>query len=179
MRFTSAIYNGTYLLLALAKYNPELTASNRASKETAANEKRRYQIYTSGQSRSVTRSVGARRQFVAGQAVFWTDPDGMEWAGTILKRTDFNNGFEIKLHRDMEDGGEVETRTVDCSEISPDLSADGLGDDDEYELLIPSSSYDRKFAVGRTKGEDYLSIQVRCGEYTVVHDASGGALFGK
>jgi hypothetical protein len=31
-----------------------------------------------------------------------------------------------------DDGGEVETRTVDCSEISPDLSGDGLGDDDEY-----------------------------------------------
>jgi hypothetical protein len=36
------------------------------------------------------------------------------------------------------DGGEMETRTVDCSEISPDLSADGLADEDEYELLIPS-----------------------------------------
>jgi hypothetical protein len=176
-RFTSAIYNGSYILQALAQSHPELATSSRAVEETLVNEKRRRQIYTTGKSRSVTRSVSARRQFVAGQAVFWKDDDGMEWAGTILRqiRTDLNNVFEIMLHRNMvDDGGEVETRTVDCSEISPDLSGDGLGDDDEYELLIPSSAYDRKFAVGRTMEENYLSIQVRCGEYTVVHDASGG-----
>jgi hypothetical protein len=176
-RFTSAIYIGSYILRALAQSHPLLATSSRAVEETLANEKRRHQIYTTGQSRSVTRSVSARRQFVAGQAVFWEDPDGMEWAGTIvqhIRTEDFNNEFEIRLHRNMVDGEEVETRTVDCSEISPDLSADGLGDDEEYELLIPSSAYDRKFAVGRTNGEDYLSIQVRCGEYTVVHDASGG-----
>ena len=74
----------------------------------------------------------------------------------------------------MVDGGELETLTVDCSDISPDLSADGLGDDGEYELLIPPSFYDEKFAKGRANGEDYLTIQVRCGVYTVVHDASGG-----
>ena len=114
----------------------------------------RREIYMTGQSRSVTRSVSARRQFVAGQAVFWRDPGDNEWAGTILQqiRTDFNNEFEIQLHRNMVDGGEVETRTVHCSEISPDLGADGLGDDDDYELLIPSSAYDTKFAVGGTNG---------------------------
>jgi hypothetical protein len=174
--FTSSIYNGSYILQALAKYHPQVATSTRAADVTVANERRRRKVYTTMQSRSVTRSVSARRQFVAGQAVFWRDPDGMEWAGTIVQhcRTAFSNGFEIKLHRHMVDGEEVEMRTVDSSEISPDLSADGLGDDDEYELLVPSSSYDRKFADGPTKGEDYLSIQVRCGEYTVVHDASGG-----
>jgi hypothetical protein len=54
----------------------------------------------------------------------------------------------------------------DSSEMLPDLSADGLGDDDDYELLIHSSAYVRKSDVGCVKGKDYLSIQV--------HDASGG-----
>jgi hypothetical protein len=174
--FTSAIYNGCYILKALAIYHPQMATSTRATDVTVANERRRHEVYATRQSRSVTRSVSARRQFVAGQAVFWKDPDGMEWAGTIVRhcRTAFSNVFEIKLHRDTVDGKEVKMRTVDSSEISPDLSADGLGDDDEYELLVPSSSYDRKFADGATNGEDYLSVQVRCGEYTVVHDASGG-----
>jgi hypothetical protein len=175
-RFTSAIYNGSYILQALAKSHPKLATSIRAVEETLANEKRRHRIYTSGDSRSVTRSVSARRNFYAGQAVFWTDHHGMEWTGSIVQRVPSESKIEykIKLHRDNIDCGSEETFTVDCSEIAPDFSVDGLGDDDDYELLIPSSSYDRKFAAGRRKGEDYLSIQVRCGEYTVVHDSSGG-----
>jgi hypothetical protein len=58
--------------------------------------------------------------------------------------------------------------------LSHDIQKYGLGDDDEHELLNPSSATERKFAVGRTKGENDLSVQVRCGEYTVVHGASGG-----
>jgi hypothetical protein len=110
----------------LSDSHPELTTSSRDVEETLVNERRRHQINTTGKSRSVTMSVSARRQFVAGQAVFWKDPDGMEWAGTIVRhiRTDCSNEFEIQLHRNMVDREEVETRTVDCSVISPDFSAE-------------------------------------------------------
>jgi hypothetical protein len=180
--FVAAIYKGSYLLQALADSDPWLATSTVAVKQTVANEIRRRKIYETGQRRSETRSVTSTgRTFIAGQAVFWKDPDGLEWSANLVRiicKSDSDNMFEIMLHRDMADGGgEGEMRTVGCSEISPDLSADGLGDDDEYEFLIPSSDYDRKFAVAAkttAAGANYLSRQVQCGEYTLVHDASGG-----
>jgi hypothetical protein len=46
------------------------------------------------------------------------DDDGMGGQERFYDKFLLANNVEIMLHHVVDDGGEVETRTVDCSEIS-------------------------------------------------------------